>query len=84
MVPGEQQRALGAHGEADDDRAIGLRRVHDRDGVRRELWFGVRLGLSRPVRAAVAASVEREHAAMPGQVRHLHLPVSGVDDRPGR
>ena len=37
-----------------------------------------------PVRAAVAAAVEREDPEVAGQVRDLRLPEARVDDRPGR
>ena len=40
--------------------------------------------LGRAVRAAVAAPVEGDDAAVPCEVRDLHLPVPRVDDRPRR
>ena len=41
-------------------------------------------GVCGPVGAAVAAPVERDHAAVAREVGDLHLPVARVDDRPGR
>ena len=40
--------------------------------------------LRRPVRAAVAARVERDDGAVPGEVRDLALPRARVHDLPGR
>ena len=84
MVCGEQEASLSAHGEADDDRAIGLGRVHHGDRVRCELALCVRLPLRRAVRATVPAAVESDHAAVPREVRDLHLPVARMNDRPRR
>ncbi len=84
MPGGEQQRPLCAHREADHERAIGRGRVEHAQRVGGELGLRVGRGLGGPVRAAVAASVERDHPAVPGQVGDLHLPLPGMDDRPGR
>ena len=46
--------------------------------------LGVRVGPVRPVGPAVAAPVERHDAAVPGEVRDLHLPDARMDDRPRR
>jgi len=75
MVCGQQQASMRAHREAHDDRAVGAGRVHHRDRVGGELGLGVRLGLGRPVGAAVAAPVEGDHPAMSCKVGDLHLPV---------
>jgi hypothetical protein len=78
MVCGEQQPALHAQREADDDRAVGLRRVHHGDRIGGELGLGVRLEVCRSVGAAVATRIEGEHATMPREVGDLHLPLSRV------
>src|SRR5262249_14367991 len=64
------------------DGALSLGRVHHRERVRGELVLGV--AGRRTVGAAVPPAVERQHAAMPREVRDLHLPVPRVDDRPRR
>ena len=77
------QPALPAHREPDDDSLLRRGSVHDGDGVGRVLALVVCLGLCGTIRLAVAAPVEGDHATMPGQVRDLHLPVAGMDNRPG-
>jgi hypothetical protein len=42
MLGGENQRPLRSEGERDDRRALGSRRVEDRQRVGRELALGVR------------------------------------------
>ena len=81
---GEQQRPLRPRREADHERAIGRGRVQHAQRVRRELGLPVGRGLGGPVRAAVAAPVERDHPAVPRQVGDLHLPAARVNNRPGR
>src|SRR6187551_2619857 len=41
---------------------------------------GVSGGIGRPVRAAVAAAVEHDHARVAGEVGDLALPPAGVDE----
>ena len=68
----------------DDHGALRLGRVHHGERVGGELALVVRRRLPRPVGAAVAAPVERDHAAVAREVGDLHLPVPRVDERPGR
>jgi hypothetical protein len=49
MMRGEQQAALCTPREADDDRALSLHSVHDRDGVGCEFVLRVRLGFGWPI-----------------------------------
>ncbi len=84
VVRGEQQRSFRAPRQRHQHRALRGGRVHHRERVGGELLLAVRVGLGRAVRASVAATVEREHAAVPREVGDLHLPVTRVDDRPGR
>jgi hypothetical protein len=84
VLGGEQQRPLRAHRPTDDERAVGPGRVEHGERIGRELGLGVGLRLDRPVRAAIPAAVERDHAAVPGQVGDLHLPAARLHDRPGR
>ena len=76
--------AFRAARERHEHRALGAGCVHDRERIGGELLLAVGVGLGRTIRAAVAAPVEREHAAVPREVGDLHLPVARVDDRPGR
>ena len=78
------QRPFRASGERHQHGALGGGCVHHRERVGGELLLPVRVGLGRAVGAAVAATVEDEHAAVPREVRDLHLPVARVDDRPRR
>jgi hypothetical protein len=59
-------------------------RVQHGDRVERELARAVGVDAGRAIRAPVAARVERHHAEVPRQVRHLGLPEARVDDRPRR
>src|SRR6266498_5457308 len=54
------------------------------DGIRDADVTGVQTCALPIFGAAVTAPVERENAAVPGEVRDLHLPVPRVDDRPRR
>ena len=84
VARGEVQRPFRAAGQRHQHRALGGGRVHHRERVGGELLLPVGVGLGRAVGPAVAATVEREHPAMPRQVGDLHLPVARVDDRPRR
>ena len=84
MLGGEQEGALGAAGEADDDRLLGAGRVEDVERVAGELRLGICLDVGRPVALAVAARVEDDHAVVAGEVGDLHLPHPRVHQRPGR
>ncbi len=84
MVGRQNQSALAAHRVTDHEGAFGLRGVEDRDCVGRVLGLGVRLRLLGPVRQPVPAPVEGDHAEVPCEVGHLHLPRVRMDDRPGR
>ena len=78
----QQQRSLRAERERDERRALGAGRIHDCKRICGELALVV--AALRTIRAAVSAPVEREDAAVPREVRDLHLPVARVDDRPRR
>ena len=78
----QDEGALRADRQRHDHRALGRGGIHHRQGIGGELRFPV--SGRRAVGAAVAAAVEREHAAVPGQVGDLHLPVPRMDDRPRR
>ena len=80
----EVQRPLRAARERHQHRLLGAGRIHDGERIGGELLLAIRVGPEWPVRAAVAAAVERQHSAMPREVGNLHLPVARVDDRPGR
>ena len=49
--------------------SLGAGRVHDGERIGGELLLAIRVGLEWPVRAAVAAAVERQHSAVPREVR---------------
>ena len=80
----EQGGPARAGRQADDHGFVGAGRIHHRERVGGELGGRVRLGRVRPVRLAVTAPVERDHAGVAGQVRELHLPHARVHDRPRR
>jgi hypothetical protein len=84
VLRGEQHPPERGARHPDDDGALRLRGVEHGERVERELADRVRLGARGPVGAPVSAPVERDHAAVPRQVRNLQLPVARVDDRPGR
>ncbi len=83
VLGGEQEGALGAARETDDDRLLGPGRVKDVEGVLGELRLGICLDGAGPVALAVAARVEDDHAVMTGEVGDLHLPHPRVHERPG-
>jgi len=79
-VPDEPTRrldegALRADRQRDEHRALGRGRVHDSESIGGELALAIRRRADRPLGTAVAAPVECDHAAVPGQVGDLHLPV---------
>ena len=76
-VPG---RVADAHQHGPIDAEL----VEHRDSVADDLLVVVRPGLGRPVGATVAARVDRDHPAVPGQVGHLRLPRPAVHDRVDR
>ena len=80
----EEERALRAERERDDDRPLGSGGVEDGKGVGRELVFVVGVRVGRAVRAPVPARVECDRPRVPREVGELELPVARVDDRPGR
>src|SRR5208337_3565510 len=84
VLAGEQERPLKAAGQRDDVGPIGTRRVHHRPDVRGVLALRVGFHPSRPVRAAVAARIEHDHAVVPCEPGDLCLPHARVDDGPGR
>ena len=69
MLGREEQRPFGAPRQRDQHGALRGGRVHHRERVGGELLLPVRLGVGRPVRAAVAASVERDHPRSGGRDR---------------
>ena len=82
MTGGEKQRAQAAHRHARHARGLDARRIEDGDRVGDELPSVVRRRFPRPVREAVAATVEGDDPEVPREVRDLRLPVARVDDRP--
>src|SRR5436309_6295347 len=83
MVCAEEQGSFGAAGERYEYRPLGVRCVHHGKRVGRELLLPIGIGLLGPVRTAVAATIERDHSDVAGEVRNLRLPEARVDDRPG-
>ena len=66
----------------DDERALRPGGVQHRQGV--PDIAAVERGVLGAIRAPGAARIERDHAELARQVRHLGLPQPRVDDRPGR
>ena len=83
MVGGQERGPMGAARESHQQRALGVRGVHDRESVVGELAGQVGIRPARPVGAAVAPAVERQHPEMAREVGNLPLPVARMDDRPG-
>ncbi len=65
MLGRQHQSSLAAHRVTDHEGAFGVRGVEDRDRIGGVLRLGVCLRLFRPVREAVPARVEGDHAEMP-------------------
>ena len=84
VICAEQHRPGRAHRQRDDPRSVRAARVHHGKRVGDELRWRIRLGLGGPIRAAVPAAVERQHAPATREIRDLRLPHPRVDDRPGR
>ncbi len=84
MIGREDERPLGPPRQRDEDCALGAGRVQHSERIRGELVLPVRIRVCRPVRAAVAASVEGDDPREAGEVGDLQLPVTRVDDRPRR
>ena len=71
--------------ERDDERRpLDAEGVEHGQRVGRDLGLRVGGRLLRPIRGAVAARVERDDTAVPGEVRHLRLPLALMDERPAR
>ena len=84
VARGNVQRPLRAPRQRHQHGALRGGRIHHCQRVGRELLLAVGVGLGRAVRAPVAPPIERQHTAVAGEVRDLHLPVPRVDDRPRR
>jgi hypothetical protein len=78
----EKQRPPEAPAERREHRPLGAGRVEHGCSVAREDRVGVGRRVPGPVGPAVAARLEGDHTVVPGQERHLHLPVPGVQDCP--
>ena len=78
----EQQRPGEAAAGRREHRPLGAGRVEHGRSVTRDDGVGIGRRVPGPVGPAVAARVEGDHTVVPGQERHLHLPVPGVQDRP--
>ena len=84
VLGGEDRPPQRGARQAHEGRPLGAAGIQDRERVRGKFIGAVRLGAGRPVRAAVAPAVEGHHTTVAGEIRNLHLPGTGVDDRPCR
>ncbi len=84
VVDGQPDRALGPHRQRQHDGPLRRGRVEDRSSIGGVLRDRVPLTHLRPVGPTVAHAVPRDHAVVPGEVGHLHLPGPRVDDAPRR
>ncbi len=84
VIGGEDRRPQRTGRQSHQRRTPGLGHIHDRERVVSELARAVRIGAGRPVRAPVAAPVERHHPQVPGQVGDLRLPEARMNNRPSR
>src|SRR5690242_2827683 len=84
MLGGQQEAALRAQGEANDDRAVTTGGIEHGHGIGRELPLVICVRTYRAVRASVATRVERDDPVMACEVGNLHLPAPRVHDRPRR
>ena len=82
--PRQLQQVLGAAREAHHHRPLGAGRVHHGQAVAGELRGSVAPRVAAAIGAAVAEAVHRQHPEVAREVGDLHLPVAGVDQRPGR
>ena len=80
-MPGREQH-LRAAAPGDDDRLLDAVRVEHGDRVLCRLLPAVRRAFAGPVGPAVAARIEADHAAVPGEVGDLAAPEARVDDLP--
>ena len=84
-VVGAEQQSRGRGAAVHDHRAVvDAGGVEHRNRVALEHARAVGVRGLRPIRAAVAARVERHDAEVARQVRDLRLPEARVDDRPRR
>ena len=81
---GEDRFPLRAEREPDEHGALDAEVVHDCDRVGRELPRRVRRRTRRTIGSTIAAAVECDDTMRAREVRDLHLPVPGMDDRPRR
>src|SRR5262245_62438119 len=84
MLRCEQKAPLASARHRDEDGPVGAGRIEHRADVGGVLLLGVERHVGRPVRPAVAAGIEGDHARPPREVGNLRLPQPGVHYGPGR
>ena len=82
--PRQLEQVLGAAREAHHHCPLGAGRVHHGQAVASEIRGSIALRVAAAVGAPVAEAVHAQHPEVAREVGDLHLPVAGVDQRPGR